>query len=113
MFHFISGTFQREGSASASHESPRVPKNCGKISAYYMNSVSMQDALLCALLSRPYEKFLWTLIFKNRTNLRPNRASSGHATPVLRVWVCDDILSFLVWVKLLAALMRGMRLTRP
>ena len=56
----------------------------------------MQDALLCALLSRPYEKFLlWTLIFKNRTNLRPNSASSDRDTGA-QVWVCDDILSFLV-----------------
>jgi len=46
-----------------------------------MNSVAMQDALLCALLSRPYAKFLARrLNFKNRTNLRPNRASIDRDT---------------------------------
>jgi len=37
--------------------------------------------LLCALLSRPYAKFLARrLNFKNRTNLRPNRASIDRDT---------------------------------
>jgi len=60
-----------------------------------MNSVAMQDALLCALLSRPYAKFpTRRLNFKNRTNLRLNRASIDRDTGAQSM-VCDDILSFL------------------